>query len=258
MIEIDLKGRAILITGALGAIAEAVAKRLSEAGAFLVLTDILPEGEAQERVTKWNLAAGSWHYALMDVTDPQNVSVAIQSIFETFPHTDAAIGLAGGCPMHPFGSTPQEEFDRIHRYNFLGQTYFTRSVLNEWVRRHTSGQIIYTSSLVGSLPWPDLSAYTSAKAAVEMFAKCLALEYSEHHIRFNVVAPGHVATGSQLKIYNEDEPYRTMVNRVIPLKRMVRPEAIANAFLWLCSPLGDDINGQVIKVDLGASIPKVG
>jgi NAD(P)-dependent dehydrogenase (short-subunit alcohol dehydrogenase family) len=258
MIEINLKGRAILITGALGAIAEAVGERLSEAGAFLVLTDVLAEDVARERVNGWKLAAGSWHYSLMDVTDPQKVSAAIKDIFGKFPHTDAAIGLAGGCPMHPFASTSLEEFERIFRYNFMGQTYFTRSVLSEWEKRNTAGQIVYTSSLVGSLPWPDLSAYTSAKAAVEMFAKCLALEYSERHIRFNVVAPGHVATGSQLKIYNEDEPYRAMVNRVIPLKRMVRPEAIADAFLWLCSALADDVNGQVIKVDLGASIPKVG
>lgn len=258
MIEINLEGKVILITGALGAIAEAVARRLSEAGAFLVLTDVLPEEAARERVRNWNLFTDSWDYSLMDVTEPEKVSAAIQAIFQKFPQTEAAIGLAGGCPMHPFSSTSIEEFERIFRYNFLGQTYFTRAVLSEWVKRNTAGQFIYTSSLVGSLPWPNLSSYTSAKAAVEMFAKCLALEYAEHHIRFNVVAPGHVATGSQLKIYHQDEPYRAMVHRVIPLQRMVRPEAIADAFLWLCSPLAEDVNGQVIKVDLGASIPKVG
>lgn len=258
MIEIDLKGKTILINGALGAIAEFVVRRLSEAGAFLVLTDVLPDAEAQQRVSAWNLAADSWHYTLMDITEPKKLSVAIQNIFGKFPRTNAAIGLAGGCPLHPFSSTPIAEYDRIVRYNFLGQTYFTRSLLAEWAKRDTSGHIIYTSSLVASLPWPELSAYICAKAAVEQFAKCLALEYAQRHMRFNVVAPGHVATGGQLQVYNENATYREMVNRVIPLKRMVRPEAIADTFLWLCSPLADDVNGQIIHVDLGASIPKVG
>jgi NAD(P)-dependent dehydrogenase (short-subunit alcohol dehydrogenase family) len=258
MIEVNLKGKTILINGALGSIAEFVARRLSEAGAYLVLTDILEDEKAQERVSSWKLAADTWHYTLMDVTDPQKVSTAIQGIFEDFPQIDRAIGLAGGCPLHPFSSTPIEEYDRIVHFNFLGQTYFTRSLLSEWVKRNIPGEIIYTSSLVASLPWPELSAYICAKAAVEQFAKCLALEYAENHIRFNVIAPGHVAIGSQLQVYNENATYRGMVNRVIPLKRMVRPEAIADAFLWLCSPLADDVNGQVIHVDLGASIPKVG
>ena len=258
MIEINLKGKTVLITGALGAIAGFVAKRLAEAGAFLVLTDVLGEDEAQQRINDWTLASGAWYYALMDVTDPRNVSEVVKGIFDKFPQTDTAIGLAGGCAMHPFPSTSLEEFDRIFRFNFLGQTYFARAVLSEWTKRGIAGQMIFTSSLVASLPWPDISAYASAKSALETFAKCLALEYAERHIRFNAVAPGHVAAGSAMKIYNQDAVYRTMVNRVIPLERLVRPEAIADAFLWLCSSLADDLNGQVIKVDLGASIPKVG
>jgi NAD(P)-dependent dehydrogenase (short-subunit alcohol dehydrogenase family) len=258
MIEISLKGRSVLITGALGAIAEFVVRRLTEADAFLILTDVLREEEARQRVNHWDLAADSWYYTPMDVTDPTGVSSTVEGIFEKFPHTDTAIGLAGGCGMHPFSSTSSEEFDRIFRFNFTGQTYFTRAVLNEWVKRNIAGQMIFTSSLVASLPWPDISAYTSAKCALEMFAKCLALEYADRRIRFNVVAPGHVAAGSSLKIYREDESYRKMVDRVIPLKRQVRPEAIADAFLWLCSSMAGDVNGQVIKVDLGTSIPKVG
>ncbi|MCL5005974.1 MAG: SDR family oxidoreductase [Acidobacteria bacterium] len=258
MVEISLKGRTVLITGALGAIAEFVVRRLAEAGAFLILTDVRPEEEARQRVNDWDLAADSWYYTPMDVTESAAVSSTVQSIFGKFPQTDTAIGLAGGCAIHPFSSTPVEEFDRIFRFNFLGQTYFARAVLSEWTRQDIAGQMIFTSSLVASLPWPDFSAYTSAKAALEMFAKCLALEYADRHIRFNVVAPGHVAAGSSLRIYREDESYREMVDRVIPLKRQVRPQAVADAFLWLCSSLAEDVNGQVIKVDLGTSIPKVG
>ena len=91
-----------------------------------------------------------------------------------------------------------------------------------------------------------------------MFAKTLALENAERGIRFNLIAPGHVAAGSCLKVYETDEAYRKMANSVIPLKRLVRPEALADTYVWLCSSMASEINGQVIKVDLGASIPKVG
>jgi NAD(P)-dependent dehydrogenase (short-subunit alcohol dehydrogenase family) len=73
-----------------------------------------------------------------------------------------------------------------------------------------------------------------------------------------MVAPGHVPAGSALKIHREDESYRKMVDRVVPLNRLVRPEAIADDFLWFCSSPAEDVNGQVIKVDLGMNIPKVG
>jgi NAD(P)-dependent dehydrogenase (short-subunit alcohol dehydrogenase family) len=159
--------------------------------------------------------------------------------------------------MHPFATTSSEDFSQIFNFNFLGQVYFTRAVLREWVDRKIKGHMVYASSWVATNPWPDLSAYVSAKAALDAFSKCMALEYASFGIRLNSIAPGHVAAGSSLKVYETDKQYREAVDRVIPLGRMVRVEAVADAFLWLASNMADDINGQVIRIDLGASIPKL-
>lgn len=258
MIKIDLSEKTILVTGGLGAIGEFISRRLMEAGAKVILTDVVPPDEASARCDAWGLPRAQLRYLRMDVTRQDELDRTVKEVFAGSPGIDIAVGHAGGCAMHPFAQTSAEEYERIFEYNFHGQTRFARAVMREWLDRGIAGHLIFTSSLVGSLPWAALTSYAPAKAAVEMFSKCMALEFADRGIRFNCVAPGHVAAGSSLNVYQNDETYRVMVNRAIPLGRMVRPESIADALLWLCSPLGQDVNGQVIRVDCGASIPKVG
>jgi NAD(P)-dependent dehydrogenase (short-subunit alcohol dehydrogenase family) len=87
---------------------------------------------------------------------------------------------------------------------------------------------------------------------------CLALEYAPTGIRVNAVSSGNVAAGSSLKSFEEDTEYREFVLRVAPHGRRNLPEAIADAFVFLCTPLAQEITGQIIGVDLGVSIPKIG
>lgn len=258
MIQISLSDKTILVTGALGGIAAAVNQKLLQAGATLILTDIMEKTEAEDHIAKMHYPNHRWYYKKMDVTDATNVNEVITYLFNQHPEINILIGLAGGCGMHPFKSTSVDEFNQIFTLNYFGQLNPTRKVLKEWQERSIQGHIIYTSSLVASLPWVDLSAYISAKAGVESLSKCLALEYASMGIRFNCIAPGHVAAGSSLKVYETDPIYHDMTNHVIPLGRLVRPESIADAFVFLCSEMAKDMDGQVIKVDCGASIPKVG
>ena len=258
MVSIDLTDRRILLTGALGAIAEFVVRRLTEAGATVWCTDLAQPDPARRQLDAWGIPAARSPYLRMDVTDAAEVTARVDELVAKEGPIDCCLGHAGGCGMHPFGSTDAAEFERIFYFNYFGQVNLTRAVTHHWRERNHAGHMIFTSSICGSLPWPDLAAYNSAKAALEMFSRCMALEHAQFGVRFNVVAPGHVAAGSSLKVYQTDPNYRAMTDRVIPLKRLVRPEAIADAFLWLCSSLASDVNGQVIHVDLGTTLPKLG
>lgn len=257
MTTTDLSEKTVLVTGALGAIAESVIRTLHEAGAFLVLTDLKTEEQAAEVLNAWKTTTRTSYYK-MDVTNKEEVSDIVNTAFEKHPNINVAIGNAGGCGLHHFARTGAEEFDRVFKLNYTGQTYFTRAVLDNWVRRNTKGHMVYTSSYVARVPHQGVPAYASAKAALETFAKCLALEYAEQNIRFNVLSPGNVAAGSSLKVFNEDEEYREMVIRVTPLKRQNSPQAIANAFLYMCSDLAEEMNGHILNIDLGVTIPKIG
>jgi NAD(P)-dependent dehydrogenase (short-subunit alcohol dehydrogenase family) len=253
MIAIDLTGKAILITGALGAIAEHMVRRLTASGATLVLTDIKGEAEARRTLDDWQIPASSYLYVAADITDSSRVNRVVEAAFEKFPEMDTVIGHAGGCGLHPFASTSEADYERIFRFNYMAQTYLARAVLGRWMERAIVGHLIFTSSYVARMPHTLIPAYSSAKAALENFARSLALEYALTGIRVNVISPGNVAAGSSLKVFDEDPAYREFVLRV-SLGRRNSPESIADAFVFLCSPLASEINGQVLSPDYGAGI----
>jgi NAD(P)-dependent dehydrogenase (short-subunit alcohol dehydrogenase family) len=253
MISIDLSGKTILITGALGAIAEHVVRRLVESGARLVLTDIKANEEAKRIFGDWRISPSSYLYVAADITDSNQMEAVVNTAFEKFPGMDTVIGHAGGCGLHPFASTSEVEYERIFRFNYFAQTYLARSVLARWMQSNIPGHLIFTSSYVARMPHSQISAYASAKAALENFARSLALEYALTGIRVNVVSPGNVAAGSSLKVFEEDPAYRDFVLRV-SLGRRNSPESIADAFVFLCSPLANEINGQILSPDYGGGI----
>jgi len=253
MISIDLSSKAILITGALGAIAEHLVRRFTASGATLVLTDIKREEAARRTLNDWKISPSSYLYFAADITACHQVNSVVNAAFERFPGLDTVIGHAGGCGLHPFATTSEVDFEHIFRFNFFAQTYLARAVLARWMEHKIAGHLIFTSSYVARMPHTQISSYASAKAALENFARSLALEYALTGIRVNVVSPGNVAAGSSLKVFEEDPAYREFVLRV-SLGRRNSPESIANAFVFLCSPLANEINGQVLSPDYGAGI----
>ncbi|HYW37793.1 MAG TPA: SDR family oxidoreductase [Terriglobales bacterium] len=253
MISIDLSGKTILITGAMGAIAEHMVRKLAASGATLVLTDIKAVEQARRTLNDWHIPPSSYLYFPADITDSRQVNGVVNTAFDKFPGMDTVIGHAGGCGLHPFASTSEADYERIFRFNYFAQTYLARSVLAQWVQRATAGHLIFTSSYVARMPHTQISSYASAKAALENFARSLALEYALTGIRVNVVSPGNVSAGSSLKVFDEDPAYREFVLRV-SLGRRNSPESIADAFVFLCSPLAAEINGQILSPDYGAGI----
>jgi NAD(P)-dependent dehydrogenase (short-subunit alcohol dehydrogenase family) len=253
MIQIDLSGKVIFITGAMGAIAEHMVKRLSDAGAMLVLVDLKPANEARAALKDWGISEQAYVYHALDITDSAALTRIVNESFERFPNMDTVLGHAGGCGLHPFGATAEAEFERVFHFNFLAQVSLTRAVFAQWVKRKTPGHLVFTSSYVARVPHTQISAYASAKAALENFARCMALEYAGSGIRVNVISPGNVAAGSSLKVFDEDAAYREFVLRVSLGKRN-SPESIADAFVFLCSPLASEISGQILSADYGGGI----
>jgi NAD(P)-dependent dehydrogenase (short-subunit alcohol dehydrogenase family) len=253
---VKLNEKTVLITAGLGAIAEHILKTLSAAGATLVITDQRSEADAQTVLQGWGLSACT--YLPMSITEPTSVEQAVAEAFTRHPGINVALGHAGGTGIFPFETCERARFDQIVTFNFLGQTWFAREVLRHWRQNACPGHLIFTSSYTARIPMAGIAAYTASKAALEMFARNLALEYAPHGIRVNCVAPGNVAAGSSQAVYENDPAYRAWVDRVSPLGRRNSPQAIANAFLYLCSPLADEIDGQVLQVDAGVGLPKLG
>src|SRR6202008_191579 len=143
MIQIDLTGKVILITGAMGAIAEHMVKRLHAAGATLVLIDLKREDGAHELLRSWKIPEGSFVYHSLDLTYSAKLTEVVNDSFERFPTMDTVLGHAGGCGLHPFASTSESDFERIFRFNFLAQVCLTRAVFAQWMKRKTRGHLIF-------------------------------------------------------------------------------------------------------------------
>src|SRR5580700_3355510 len=111
MISIDLSGKTILITGALGAIAEHMVRRLAASGATLVLTDIKADDQARNTLNDWHIPPSSYLYLPADITDSSQVESVVNTAFEKFPEMDTVIGHAGGCGLHPFASTSEADYE---------------------------------------------------------------------------------------------------------------------------------------------------
>ena len=253
MITIDLTGKVILLTGAMGAIAEHMVRRPAAAGAKLILLDLKPNAQAIPALKEWRIPPESFVYHSIDITDSAALTRVVDVTFEQFPNLDTVLGHAGGCGLHAFATTEEAEFERIFRFNFFAQTYLARAVFAQWTAHKIAGHLIFTSSYVARVPHTLIPSYASAKAALENCARCMALEYASTGIRVNVVSPGNVAAGSSLKVFEEDPAYREFVLRVSLGKRN-SPESIADAFVFLCSPLAAEINGQILSADYGGGI----
>ena len=228
-------------------------RKLTAAGATLILLDIKPEEAAKQTLQDWKIPSSSYAYFPTDITDSNALNRVVAESFIRFPALDTVLGHAGGCGLHPFAATSEAAYERIFRFNYFAQVNLARAVFAYWVEHKIHGHLIFTSSYVARVPHTQIPSYASAKAALENFARCMALEYAHTGIRVNVVSPGNVAAGSSLKVFDEDPAYRDFVQRV-SLGRRNSPESIADAFVFLCSPLATEINGQILSPDYGAGI----
>ncbi|MEN9359133.1 MAG: hypothetical protein RL095_668 [Verrucomicrobiota bacterium] len=255
--KIDLSDKTIIITGALGAISEAVVRALIEAGAYMILTDAQSPADAARIIEERGHDPRRCEYHQMDVTDAQAVHRIVDACFARHPKINIALSHAGGTRIEHFADTSDASFDKVVAFNLLGPVYFSRAVLRHWSASKTKGHLIFTSTYISKFPWKGISGYTAAKAGVDMFSKSIALEYAPLGIRSNVVAPGNVAAGSSKLLYETDADYRRDVDKMSPLGHRNSPESIANAFLYLCSPLADEVTGAYLNVDAGVGLPKV-
>jgi NAD(P)-dependent dehydrogenase (short-subunit alcohol dehydrogenase family) len=238
----DLVGLGIAVTGAAGDLGGAMARELVARGAVVTILDLVPESEVT--------GIGPSAYRRVDVTDRAAVDEALAAI----DPLDVMIGNAGIVESAPFLEVTQAQWQAHLDVNATGCFNVGQAAARLMVQRGTAGQIIFTGSWVGEIPWPEIAAYSVSKAAVRMLARSMARELADHAIRVNVVAPGIVMAGLARKQYETDPDYARRASVVIPLGEFGTPEQIAKAVGFLCSPDAEYMTGSVLLVDGGASL----
>ena len=129
-----------------------------------------------------------------------------------------------------------------------------QAAARKMVTSGTQGRIIFTSSWVARIPWPEIAAYTASKAGVDMLTKNMARELATHGILVNAVAPGIVAAGLAGRQMREEPQYAARAAKVIPMGQPGSPEDIAEAVVYLAGPATSYMTGSVLTLDGGCSL----
>jgi NAD(P)-dependent dehydrogenase (short-subunit alcohol dehydrogenase family) len=263
---IDLTGRRTLVTGGGQGIGRATAHALAEAGASVVVNDVVAD-RADGVAAEIRDAGGEADVAAFDVTDRQ----AVQTAFEGLGGVDILVNNAGNAgtegfgPMVPFADTDPDTWDRYLRVNLYGVMYCTHAALPAMIAKG-EGRIVTVVSDAGRFGDAYLAPYAAAKAGAAGFCRSVAREVGRHGITVNCVSLGTVRTPAPTASSEPepldhpdhpadatDEAMRRLLSRYI-IRRPGEPADVAAMVTYLASPLASWITGQTYPVNGGYTL----
>ncbi len=236
-----------IITGAGVGIGYAIAKQLAQQGAAVLLNDLDP-ALAEKAAHEIAAGGGICEAFAGDMSDVATIRRMVQTVTEHFGRLDMVVANAGLTFWGDFFDYEPDAFERVVGLNLRGSFFLAQAAARQMRAQGQGGRIVLMSSVTGHQAVKYLSAYSMTKAALEMLARNLVIELSPYGITINAVAPGATLTPRNLA---DDPHYETSWGRILPTQRVILPEDIAHAALFLLSPASGQITGQTIIVDGG-------
>jgi 3-oxoacyl-[acyl-carrier protein] reductase len=250
-LTIDLSGRMALVTGSSQGIGAEIARLLHRAGARVVINH--PDGSGgqvqRDAETLRDELSGSRPQSALaipaDVSDPTAVAAMMQRVAQEWGGLDILVNNAGILRDRSIGKMTPDEWRSVLDVDLGGVFYCCKYGL-EILR--DGGAIVSIGSLAARMGFHGQANYAAAKAGVHALTRVLARECSRRSIRVNAVAPGVIDTPMMAQV---SEAARAQLAQAIALKRLGSSQEVAQAVLFLCSPLASYITGHVLEVDGG-------
>jgi NAD(P)-dependent dehydrogenase (short-subunit alcohol dehydrogenase family) len=249
----DLAGKTVLIIGASRGIGAATALAFARHDAQLVLASRDLEGL---KAVVETLPAGTQARVIRtDITLAGDIARSVEFTVEQFGRLDIAFNNAGVSPKRtPLAELSDEAFDDALNTNvrgvFIAMKHQIRAML-----KTGGGSIVNTGSISSMVALPQMAAYCTSKHALAGLTKAAALDYAAHNVRVNLVAPGPVDTRMFQSGAGATGEGRERIASSTPMRRISRPEEIAEAVLWIASPAASYITGAILPVDGGYTLP---
>lgn len=244
--QVDLKGKAAIVTGSTTGIGRAIALALAANGADIVLNNIVEDG-AESTAQEIRLLGGRAAFVKADVGDAAQAKALVDRTIEEFGKVDILVNNAGIARDRLIPMMSEDDFNVVLKVNLYGCFNMTKQAYRPMMKQK-SGVIVNISSVVGIRGNAGQANYAASKAGIIGLTLSSAKELGGRGVRVNAVAPGYIQTGMTAVL--PDELRGKMLER-IPLGRLGTPEDIAGVVLFLCSDAASYITGQVIPVDGG-------
>ena len=248
--NLSFQNKVALVTGAASGMGLATATAFAENGAAVALVDINENAvrAAAEKLT----AAGHKALAIRcNVVDEAEVAAMVKQTVSTFGRLDAAYNNAGvQSPAVETADASGAEFERVIGINLRSVWNCMKYELQQ-MREQGSGAIVNCSSIGGLVGIPGRAIYHASKYEVIGLTQSAALEYASRGIRINAVCPGTIETPMVAEMLAKEPDAMKEILRDQPIGRLGRPEEVAAAVLWLCSPEASFVIGHPLVVDGG-------
>jgi NAD(P)-dependent dehydrogenase (short-subunit alcohol dehydrogenase family) len=246
----SLDGSVAIVTGAAGGIGRWLAAGLGAAGASVLVTDVDEAGV--DELSRSLVAAGVDAAPLAaDLTGEDAPSTIVGAAVERFGAVHVLVNNAAVNRRMPILDMDGETWDWIVRVNLRAPYFLSQRAAREMIAQGAGGAIISISSLNVAYALEQVAVYGPTKAGISQLTRHMALEWAEHGIRVNAIAPGFMDTPLAAPIWADPEINRWIHNRV-PMERPGRPSELIGACLLLASEAGSFLTGQTLIVDGGA------
>ena len=250
----DMTGKVAVITGSTRGIGRAIAERMAEHGAKVVISS--RKADVCDKVAKEindKFGKGTAVAIPANISSKENLQNLVDESNSAFGKIDVLVCNAASNPYYgPLAGISDDQFRKILENNIVANNWLISMVVPQMIERK-DGSIIIVSSIGGLKGSTILGAYAISKAADMQLARNLACEYGPHNIRVNCIAPGVIKTDFARALWDNPENFKAATARA-PLLRIGVPDEIAGAAVFLGSKAGEFMTGQTMVIDGGATI----
>ncbi|HET9528803.1 MAG TPA: SDR family NAD(P)-dependent oxidoreductase [Blastocatellia bacterium] len=246
--KFSLEGKVSIVTGASRGLGRAIAIALAEAGSDVAAV-ARSEGAIEETA---EAIRGRGRRALAlpcDVHDFKSVASAVDRVVDEFGRIDVLVNNAGGGDMKPIIEMTEEQWLRIVDLN-VNSIFRMCKAAGPHMIKQRKGRVINMSSMYGLIGEKNVTAYCAAKGAIIQLTRALALEWAEHNITVNALAPGYIYTERTSRVFDNPDLSPAFI-RNVPLGRIGTPEELGPLVVYMASDVSEFMTGSVIVIDGG-------
>lgn len=239
-----------LVTGSAQGIGRAIAVRLAQEGAKIVVEDRQDADAAEQTLAQVRAAGSDGCVIAGNVGSVHDARGVVDAAVAKLGRIDVLVNNAGVERNAPFLEVSEADYDLVLDVNLKGAFFMTQAVVRHLRDSHRGGRIVNISSVHEELPFPHFTSYCASKGGMKMMMRNLAIELAPLGITVNNVAPGAVGTAINNKLLHDPAELSALLAN-IPLKRLGKVEDVANAVLFLASDEASYVTGTTVYVDGG-------